>query len=202
MKIDLDDFVKFDVDNMDALVVLYQTGYLTISKYDTHKEKFELDYPNEEVRSSFMKSLIDLYLETPKMNAKALIYDLPDALNEGNIDEAMELLQQFMASIPYEITSSIEFYYQTVVHIVFSMFGLRCQSEVRTSSGRIDAIVETKDFIYCFEFKIDKSAQEALAQIDEKEYLLPYKNKGKKLFSVGVNFDTIKRTVGEWVYKE
>jgi hypothetical protein len=80
------------------------------------------------------------------------------------------------------------------------MFGLRCQSEVRTSAARIDAIVETKDFIYCFEFKIDKSAQEALTQIDEKGYLLPYKNTDKKLFKVGVNFDTNKRNIGEWKY--
>jgi hypothetical protein len=81
------------------------------------------------------------------------------------------------------------------------MFGLSCRSEVRIAAGRIDTIVETDNFVYCFEFKVDKTAEEALAQIDTKEYLLPWQGSDKKLFKIGVNFDSKKRNIGEWKYK-
>ncbi|MDR3013510.1 MAG: PD-(D/E)XK nuclease domain-containing protein [Chitinispirillales bacterium] len=105
-----------------------------------------------------------------------------------------------MAGVPYDIIEKTENYYRTVVHLIFNLLGLNCLSEVRTSDGRMDSLVETKNFVYCFEFKIDKTADEALAQIDTKEYLLPWMGSGKKLFKVGVNFDSEKRNIGEWKY--
>jgi hypothetical protein len=197
-----EEFHKFDIDNMDAVIVLYQTGYLTIIEVDTENFIFSFDYPNEEVRSSFMKSLIKLYLKTPENDADALFIKLPKALKNGNITETMETLKQFMAAIPYKIIAKIkkENYYQTVVHIIFNMFGLSCRSEVCTSDGRLDALVETDKFVYCFEFKVDKNADIALTQIEEKEYLLPWQGKGKQLFKVGVNFDSKKRNIGDWKY--
>ena len=117
----------------------------------------------------------------------------------------MDAIRQYLASVPYDIIEETEKYFQTAVHLMFTMFGLNCRSEVRIAAGRIDTLVETKDYIYCFEFKLDKSADEALAQIDTKEYLLPWegllnKSGGKKLFKVGVNFDSEKRNIGEWKY--
>jgi hypothetical protein len=91
-----------------------------------------------------------------------------------------------------------EKYYQTVVYLVFRMMGLFCQSEVQTADGRIDCVVETKKHVYCFEFKLEGSAEEALAQIDRKEYLLPWSGSGKELIKVGVSFDHKKRNIGEW----
>jgi hypothetical protein len=148
-----------------------------------------------------MDSLIELYLKAPKNASKALSDRLPTALIDGNITEAMETLKQFMASIPYDLSSNMENYYQTVIHIIFNMFGLSCRSEVRIATGRIDTIVETDKYFYCFEFKIDKTAEEALSQIDTKEYLLPWQGIDKKLFKVGVNFDSKKRNIGEWVHR-
>jgi hypothetical protein len=81
------------------------------------------------------------------------------------------------------------------------MLGLNCRPEVCTSDGRLDALVETKNFVYCFEFKIDKTADEAMEQINKKDYLLQWKDNGKKLFKVGVNFDSEKRNIGEWKYE-
>ena len=102
----------------------------------------------------------------------------------------------------------VEVFHETVVHLVFTMLGLNCRSEVRIAAGRIDtahidALVETKNFVYCFEFKLngtatERSSEEALAQIDSKEYLLPWKESEKKLFKVGVSFDREKRNIGEW----
>jgi hypothetical protein len=197
-KVFFDVLYRYDVDNMNAEVILYQTGYLTISDYLEDENSFVLDYPNEEVRSSFMKSLISLYFDATESETQALIYQLPTYLKKGKIADGIKVLEQFLASIPYELIEKSENYYQTVVHIVFSMFGLSCRSEVHTSAGRIDALVETKDYVYCFEFKIDKTAKEALSQIDLKRYTLPYQEKGKQIYKIGVNFDSKIRNIGEW----
>ena len=193
-----EDFRKYDIEHMEALPVLYQSGYLTIADYDEERNRFTLDYPNEEVRSSFAKSLIKQYLR-PKNGTNSLFVKLPDALHDGDVDGAMEALQVFLASIPYDIVKGTESYYQTAIHLVFTMLGFNCRSEVRIAAGRIDTLVETKNFAYCFEFKLKGSAEEALAQIDAKEYLLPWKGSGKKLFKIGVDFNRKKRNINKWL---
>ena len=107
-------------------------------------------------------------------------------------------MRSFLASVPYDIISGSENYYQTAIYLIFTMLGFDCRSEVRIAAGRIDTLVETKSLVYCFEFKLDKSAEEALAQIDSKEYLLPWAGSGKRLFKVDVDFDHGKRNIGEW----
>jgi hypothetical protein len=201
MRIGYDSFQKFDIENMDAVTVLYQSGYLTMSDYDEEENEFLLDYPNLEVRSAFAKSLLRQYLMAPADNANALFFELPKTLRNGNIDGAIETIRQLLASIPYDIVRESENYYQTAIHLIFTIFGLNCRSEVRIAAGRIDTLVETKSYVYCFEFKLDKSADEALAQIDTKDYLLPWAGSGKMLFKVGVNFDSEKRNIGEWKYE-
>jgi len=205
MHIRYEDFRKYDIENMDALPILYQSGYLTITGYDEYDNSFALDYPNIEVRSSFAQSLLKQYLQAPSDTSNALFSSLPRAFCNGDIEEAINALRRYLAAVPYDIIKETENYYQTVFHLVFSMLGLNCRSELRIAAGRIDTLVETKKFVYCFEFKLDKTAEEALAQIDSKEYLLPWeglqlKNGGKKLFKVGVNFDGKKRNIGEWKY--
>jgi hypothetical protein len=194
----LNDFQKFDVEKMDAVPVLYQSGYLTIVDYDDERNRFVLDYPNVEVRASFAGSLVDGYFQAPSEKARALSVRLPDALFDGDVEGAINALEAFLSSIPYDLIAGTENYYQTVTHLVFTMMGLNCRSEVRIAAGRIDTLVETKKNVFCFEFKIQGSAEDALLQIDTKEYLLPWTGSGKKLFKVGVVFDTEKRNIGEW----
>ena len=195
-----EDFRKYDSENMDAVPLLYQTGYLTISGYDEERNRYTLDYPNQEVRSSFTTSLVRQYMNVPEDRSNALIFRLPDTLMDGDVEGVIETLRQFLAVIPYDIIKETENYYQTAIHLIFTILGFNCRSEVRIAAGRIDALVETKRFVYCFEFKLDKSAAEALAQIDTKEYLLPWNGSGKKLFKVGVDFNHEKRNIGEWMY--
>ena len=197
MRIKYENFHKYDVENMEALPVLYQSGYLTITDYDEERERFTLDYPNIEVSSSFTRALLKQYLKVPEERSRALINQLPDALEDGEIEKAIDAIRQYLAAVPYDIIEETEKYFQTAVHLIFTMFGLNCRSEVRIAAGRIDTLVETKNFVYCFEFKLDKTANEALAQIDTKEYMLPWTGSGKKLFKVGVNFDSQKRNIGE-----
>jgi hypothetical protein len=189
---------RFNVDNMDAVAVLYQSGYLTIVDYDDELKEYTLDYPNEEVRSAFAEALLELYLHAPGMDLNALATTLPRALIKGDIEGAMNSLPPFLAAIPYDIQLKDEKYYQTIVHLIFRMLGLYCRSEARIAAGRIDTLVETKAYVYCFEFKLNGTAEEALAQIDSKEYLLPWEGSGKELVKVGVSFDYAKRNIGEW----
>ena len=198
MRVGREEFRKYDIENMRAAPLLYQSGYLTISDYDGERDRFTLDYPNDEVRSCFASSLLDLYAPVPEQVSLSVSVRLLDALYDGEIDLAMDTLKRFFAAIPYDIIRESENYYQTAIHLIFTMFGLNCRSEVRIAAGRIDTLLETKDFVYCFEFKLDKGADEALAQIDSREYLLPWTGSGKRLFKVGVDFDREKRNIGEW----
>jgi hypothetical protein len=144
---------------------------------------------------------MEQYLQVTADRSQALFSKLPDAFEEGNIENAIEALRPFLASIPYDIITDTENYYETVVFLIMKILDLNCRAEVRTADGRIDTLVETDNFVYCIEFKLDKSAEEALAQIDTKDYLLPWKGTGKKLMKVGVNFDSKKRNIGDWKYE-
>jgi len=202
MRIGYEDFNKYDIETMRAEPLLYQSGYLTISDYDEDKNRFTLDYPNDEVRSSFSKALLEQYLQPSVESSRGFNTKLVNALIKGEVDGAMESLRTFLASIPYDIIKEKENYYETAIHLIFTMLGFDCRSEVRIAAGRIDTLVETKRNVYCFEFKLSGTAEEALGQIDAKEYLLPWSGSGKRLFKVGVGFDYEKRNIGEWKWRE
>jgi hypothetical protein len=193
-------FQKYDVETIEAVPVLYQSGYLTITGYDDDEDCYTLDFPNEEVRGSFAESLIEKYLHVDGENLNSFIMRFFSSFKKGDVDGILNTLKPFFASIPYDLIAKTENYYQTVIHIIFTMLGLQCRSEVRIATGRIDTLVETKNFVYCFEFKLNGTAKEALVQIDTKEYLLPWHTSGKKLFKIGVDFDTDKRNIGEYVF--
>jgi hypothetical protein len=198
MRVGYDDFSKFDVENMKAVPVLYQSGYLTIHDYDAESDDFILDYPNMEVRVCFAKSLLEHCLCPSEGKARSLYHNLPAAFRKGDVQGVMDALQAFLGSIPSEITTRLEYYYETAVHLIFTMMGTRCNSEVRIAAGRIDTVVETKEFIYCFEFKLNGTVKQALEQIDTKNYLLPWKRSGKTLFKIGVEFDHERHNIGAW----
>ncbi|MDR0629048.1 MAG: ATP-binding protein [Treponema sp.] len=191
-------FQKFTADTLDAVAVLYQSGYLTIVDYDDEFGIYTLDYPNEEVRVSFAEALLEHYVQVSAMDINALAVSLPISCAKGDIEGMMQTLVSFFASIPYDIQLKDEKYYQTMVHLVFRMLGLRCRSEVRIVAGRIDTLVETKGYVYCFEFKLSGTAEDALKQIEDKVYLLPWQGSGKRLIKVGVVFDHEKRNIGSW----
>jgi len=199
MQVGYDDFDAFDIEEMEPAPLLYQTGYLTITDYDEKEECFTLDYPNIEVRSAFAKSLATRCLKTPSNWSYSSCKKLMAALNGGDVDAVMEAVKLFMAKIPYDLFQKRENFFQSVVYVMFAMLGLDCRTEERIATGRVDMVVETRGFVYCFEFKLDGTAEAALAQIDTKEYAIPWMGRGKKVFKVGVNFDFEKKNVGEWV---
>lgn len=192
-------FNKYDSENIEAVPLLYQAGYLTIVNYNEFSNNYSLDYPNTEVRAAFSDELASKYLKVSQTKKDSMLAHLIEYLYYGNIESAIEkAIIPFMAEIPNNLAIRKEKYFQTIFHIIFNMLGIRCRSEVSIATGRIDSLVETPNFVYCFEFKLDGTAEEALRQIDAKEYLTPYTGTDKTLFKIGVSFDFKQRKIKEW----
>jgi len=194
---------NYNTENIQAVPMLYQAGYLTIVDYDKATDNYTLDYPNTEVRAAFSEELVEKCLKVSESDKDSLIANISQYLFSGDITSAMELaLKPFMAKIPNNLAIRHEQYFQTIFHIIFNALGLKCHSEVSIATGRVDSIVDTPKYVYCFEFKLNKTAEEAMEQINKNEYLTPYTGTGKTLFKVGVNFDYEERKIENWVFEK
>ena len=120
-------------------------------------------------------------------------------VKSGRIDDFMKRLQAFLADCPYELAKDVELHYQNVLFIVFRLAGLYTQVEYHTSDGRIDLVMQTKDYVYVMEFKLDGSAEEAITQIRDKRYALPFASGTRKVYEIGVNFSSRTRNIEKWV---
>ena len=138
------------------------------------------------------------YSYTGRGMSEAYLWEMVDALTDGDLEEMFKVLGIFFANIPYDLHVKQEKYYQTIFYLLFMMIGFRAQAEVQTNDGRIDAVVEVDDHIYLFEFKLDKSADEAMDQIKDRQYYQKYQGRGKPITYIGANFNTKKRTVDDW----
>ena len=187
-------------DSTNPIPLFYQTGYLTIAGYDEKYRSYKLDYPNEEVRYGFMKSLSTLYLydednENP-LDVRAFGMDI----ERGNTDSLRDRFTELFARLPYPADEKIvEQNFQNVIYIVFMLLGQFVQAEVHSAKGRADVEVETADFVYIFEFKRDKSAEEALRQIESGGYAMRYKADKRTLIKIGANFDSKERNLDGWL---
>jgi hypothetical protein len=181
--------------------LLYQSGYLTITGYDKEIRAYKLGFPNEEVQYGFLNNLYK-YLFPADGDINGLnAWTFIKALRSGDADGFLTQLKAFFAAIPYDLYfAKGEKYYQTIFYLVFTLLGQFAESELRSAAGRADAVVRLKDLVYVFEFKLDKGggAEDALKQIDDKGYLIPYGAGGHRLIKAGVVFDTERRTLGDW----
>ena len=189
-------------DNLNPVPLLYQTGYLTIADYDAKKKRYTLCFPNEEVKYGFLESLMPSYVPNATAGSGLDIFTLDEYIENGNLDQIRDVLTALFANITYTAeTDPFEHYFQSVLYVVFTLLGKFALCEMHTYSGRIDCKVETADYIYLFEFKRDDSAEAALAQIDTKEYALPFAADTRKLFKIGVSFDSKTRKLVGWKVK-
>lgn len=192
----------FDVSpelSENSLPMLYQTGYLTIKSYDERMQLYTLGYPNKEVKIGFTRGLLGEY-PSKTGTASGFVAHFYAAMDSQDIDLAMEKLQAYLAGIPNDLENKTEKHYQTIIYLIFSLLGFYIRTEVKSAIGRADAVCYTDNCIYVFEFKVDGSAEEALKQIDDKGYMLPYKfEEGKNLVKVGVNISSQTRTVEKWI---
>ncbi len=194
--------VSFDLRNHAS--VLYQSGYLTIKAYDAEFDMVKLGFPNLEVERGFYEGLLSAYAGTQQEDTQFSVRNFVDDAREGNIGQFMLRLQSFFADFPYDSfgLNNLEQHYQDVIYILMKLLGFYTHVEYRTSSGRIDLLIENADYVYIMELKIDKSAQEALEQIDRKGYALPFQCKGKKIVKIGANFSSETRTLDDWIIIE
>jgi hypothetical protein len=190
---------SYDLENLNPITVLFQTGYLTIQQV-YRQDIYELNYPNQEVKSSFEEKLLDAYAFNQFEAGKTRAIGLVEALEQGDLPHFMRIVNATFGSIPAELwQKENEAFYHALIHLLCSLMGAYIQSEVNSSNGRLDAKVETEDSIYIFEFKLDRSAEEALQQIGDKGYFQPFLDSPKKRIGVGVNFSKTKKEVQAWL---
>ncbi|NDV60540.1 ATP-binding protein [Bacteroides sp. 519] len=192
-------FSEYRIETNNPIPLIYQSGYLTIKDYNREFKMYTLRFPNDEVKYAFLKFLQPSYSSVEDINRAFHIQHFVRELRSGDVPSFMERLKAFFADFPYELNDKTERHYQVVFYIVFKLIGEFVESEVRSARGRADAIVKTKEFIYVFEFKLNGTARQALKQIDEKGYLIPYTVDGRKLVKVGVDFSAETRNINEYL---
>lgn len=191
---------RADIHN--PVPMIYQSGYLTIKKYDPQFGLYTLGFPNEEVKYGFLNFVAPFYTSVASTDTAFYIGKFVRELTSGDVEAFLERLRCFFADFPYELNTKTERHYQVVFYLVFKLMGQFTEAEVRSARGRADAVVKTADYTYVFEFKLDGSAEAALQQIEEKGYSFPYGADGRKLVKVGVSFDAEQRNLGEWLIVE
>lgn len=191
-------FADYRADADYPIPVIYQSGYLTIKGYDKEFQSYTLGFPNEEVKYGFLNFLVPYYTGVSSNENLFNIRHFVNELRSGDANAFLTRLRAFFAGIPYELNDKTERHYQAIFYLVFRLLGQYIDVEERSAKGRADAVVKTKDYVYVFEFKLEGDVDEALKQIDEKGYLLPYSVDERKLMKIGVSFDSTERNIGEW----
>ena len=190
-------------DNPNPIPLFYQTGYLTIKGYDKKYRSYQLGYPNNEVKYGFLESLAPYYLQDEKEPDPLDIRSFGMDIERGETDSLRDRFTALFARLPYPDDEKIvEQNFQNVIYIVFMLLGQYTFTEIHSAKGRADCIVETNDYIYIFEFKRDKSAQEALKQIEDMGYAKPYAADKRTILKIGVNFNSKERSIDGWELKK
>jgi hypothetical protein len=195
--------MDYRTDSGNFIPLLYQSGYLTIKDYDDKLKIYTLGFPNEEVRYGFYDELLMAYMPEKDTQGEFSAEMFVNDLSAHDAEGFMTRLKAFFADIPYELNNREEKHYQTVFYILFKLMGQHIEVERRTAVGRMDAVVATDDSVFVFEFKLTENAtaEDALRQIDEKGYLIPFTASGKRLVKIGVKFSAGERGIGRWIIK-
>ncbi|MDD7611200.1 MAG: AAA family ATPase, partial [Spirochaetales bacterium] len=191
---------EYRLNSTEPVPLLYQTGYLTIKNYEKDFDSYTIGVPNEEVKFGMYKRLLPLYLGYPTDDKKIEIVSFLKELRAGKVNEFMERINNIFAAAPKQTNQKqYELNCQAFVWLIFKLMGEFVLCEVQNGKGRSDAVVWQKDAIYIFEFKMDGSAKEALEQIHSQNYSIAYKNDGRKIVKVGVNYSSTEKQLTEWV---
>lgn len=198
-----DDF-DAPTENMHSVLPLfYQSGYLTIKGYDPILSNYTLGYPNEEVKVGLMHALLPFYVVKDPVEARTAAGKMYLALRKDDIGEALEAARAFFAGIPYQEGTlqdapTSEGHFTAMLYVMFSFLNVYVYTQVRTAKGRMDILMKTDTTIYVMELKLDGTVEEALRQIDNKGYAIPYEADGRRIVKVGIRFSSEERTITEW----
>jgi hypothetical protein len=205
---DADEFValltlaNFDIENIELTTILFQTGYLTISELNIMEGWCKLDYPNQEVKASLEQLMLGAFQHRIGSGLPTVL-QLRQALERNNLDRVIQIINAAFSDIPSDLwKGATELHYHALVHLTFSLLGNYLKSEVNSSLGRCDAIVQTATHVYAFEFKLEQSAATAIQQIIDKNYLGPFQLDTRQKIAVGINFSREKRGVDEFDWRE
>ena len=189
------------IDNIVPL--LYQSGYLTIKDYNPYAQLYDLDIPNNEIRAGLMESLLPNYLHRQTDDGFTTIGLMYDAIRQEKMDDALRLLQTFLSTVPYtDHTKDSEGHYQQMLYVIFSLFGIYVDVEVRTPKGRVDMVMRTSTALYVVELKLNQRAEAAMNQIDLKQYPERFRLAGLPIVKVGINFDAERHTLTDWLIEK
>ncbi|MCH5225008.1 MAG: ATP-binding protein [Muribaculaceae bacterium] len=189
-----------DANHDSPVALLFQTGYLTIKDFDSEWELYRLGVPNLEVKKGLMFDMAKIFQKKDEAQSLKLIKQLTLALRQGEPEIFLTSLQSYLASIPANITQNkSELYFENNIYIILSLLGIYIQTETVISKGRIDIVIQSDKYVYVIELKLDKTPEEALRQINEKEYALPFLHSGKQVFNIGINFSSEIRNISSWL---
>ena len=204
-----------DADEFDAptenlnnpLPMLYQAGYLTIKGHEKGSDSYLLDIPNREVARGLSGGIVSHISSRAFSDTKAFQRRFYRLISSGDLDGALQELRSYLAAIPYDLAARDEKGFQSALYLIFNLTDIRMETEVRLATGRIDAVVRIPnprqdDTTYVLEFKYGKPAADALAQIDEKGYLVPFEQCDGRLYKVGISFSPTERTISDWIIEE
>lgn len=203
VEIDYAELQTFDFEQINLISLLFQTGYLTLKSYKPLFNIAVLSFPNLEVKESYLRHLVDAYLDSGINASKQLLSQLHTALMDKDPNKLKDTINQAFSHIPYDLwQKDNEYFYHAIVHLLFSLLGVYIESEVHNKDGRADAIINMDEGIYCLEFKLDKSAQLAIDQIKSKGYLAKYGIYKKPKYAIGINFSSVTKEVEEILWEE
>lgn len=194
-------FDLFDIEHLDLVSLLFQAGYLTIKERGPLPGSYVLDYPNQEVRQSMYRFLLDdLAHNSYRNDTGRTMLDMNTAFLNRDLNRVRQILESILADLPaHTYQKQTEGLYHGLIHVIFSYLGMFVSSEVHSSQGRADAVVETATDVFLFEFKFNKTAADALAQLRTNGYADKYRASGKVLTAIGVNFNATTRAVDDWL---
>lgn len=190
------------IDPDSPVAMIYQSGYVTIKDYDSEFDLVTVGFPNKEVERGFLLFLLPFYTNLKKEDSNFFVSRAVQALKNGDAEVFMSYMKSLLAGYPYELIKDTENHYQNVVYLTLKLMSVYLvDAEFRTSNGRIDLLVRTDKYIYVMEFKYDGSAQEAMDQIESKEYPLPFAMDSRTIVKVGVNFSGKTRNIENWIIR-
>ena len=198
-----EEFIDYKADVEQPLPMIYQSGYLTIKDYNMRRNTFLLDFPNNEVKNGFLTAIATSYLQ-PKKRVEGWIFDVLDTLEGGDTDRLCSLFTSFLSSIPYTMRRKDdererERHFQYTFYLILRLISVyTVYVEKQQSHGRVDCVLETPQYVYIFEFKLDGTAEEALRQIEEKGYAGEYASDTRTLYKIGASFSSETGTIGDW----
>ena len=193
---------SIDIMDENPLPLLYQSGYLTLKSYDRRFDEYRLGFPNREVEQGFIKYLYPFY--TPKVQDKGSfsIARFVKDVERGDASGFMQRLERFFANGDYQVMGDLELYFQNTLYVFFRLLGFYVEVERHTTGGRMDIVIQTAQYVYILELKLDQTADAALSQIEDRGYTLPFAGDGRRLFKIGINFSTATRRIDGWKLAE